>query len=65
MCKHLPCCTGRRITAEFSKRNSPDDIRPVISTSEEAVCSKCGQLLIVHDKCYRFAEAVTEIEKEN
>lgn len=64
MCKHSPTLTGRRITAEFGKTNLPDGIKPVISTGEEAVCSKCGKLLIVHDQRYHYQEECTEIEPE-
>ena len=59
---HQPKCTGRRIAAEFGKNNLPDGIKPIVSHGEEAVCSKCGQLLIVHDKRYHYTEAFTEIE---
>jgi hypothetical protein len=60
--RHHPICTGRRITASFGKDNLPDNVRPVVSTGDEALCTKCGTRLIVHDPRYNFPVLFTELE---
>lgn len=63
-CRHEPIFSGRKIEAEYGKGNLPGGVQPVKSFGDEAVCRKCGALLIVHEVDLRFAHVMTDLKRE-